>query len=221
MGVEAIQGRLLRDVGSASRGAATSRPRPLTVNQPAANAPFWGDYGQLWDLVRLAGIELPGVAKVTGKGFDQRVDRRAIPGQKGAKYTHYGCEPADIEIELQLWEAEHLDAFKRLVSIIKPKNGKMEAHAIYHPALDLYQIRSVLVLSSSLPSMNSQLVMEVTLRCKEYTSPSEAAKSAVTNPTQGPDAAGSLERRFHKQAIRDEVERQQKKPSSSAEAAAP
>jgi len=210
----------------ATRATTPKRPAaPLTVNQAPANTPWWGDYGAVWDVVRIAGIELPGVATVTGKGFEQKMDRRVIPGQKGKRFNHYGCDPADVEITLQLWEPEHLDGLKRLISIIKPKNGKATAHSIYHPALDLYQIRSVLVMSSSLPAMSHRGVMEVTLRCEEYVTPADASKSAVANVTQGPDAAGSMAGGRFKNAIAEKVDanaaKNAKKPSTDAAASAP
>jgi hypothetical protein len=198
------------------------RRQQLTVDPAPADSPWWEDSGDVWDTVRIAGITLPGVATVSGKGFEQRTDRRVIPGQKGKRMTTFGCDPADIEIELQLWEPEHLEGLKALIAVIKPRDGKAQAVSIYHPGLDLYQIRSVLVLSATVPTMKRS-VMGVTIRCVEHVA--ETKSAPVAKVVQKADVPGSMGpgtyRNDYVTKLDAEAARNAQKPSSSPDAAAP
>lgn len=154
-------------------------------------APFWGDYPGLWDQVQLAGIILPGLARLSGD-LEHRVDRRRIPGQDGERITHLGCKPAEIEITLRMWTEEHLNAFSSLAPVLRPqpKAAAPDPVDIVHPATHLYGIKAIQVLRISLPvPVGDGDVYEVKIRGVEFVPLRKGAKSKVKTPTSSTDIA--------------------------------
>lgn len=219
----------------------------------ASSAPFWGDQPDSWDAVYLAGVRIPGLCTVGGKGFEQRVDKKKTAGKHGAKITRTGNECADIDITVRMWTQEHLTAFEQLLKAVKPRKevratttktlpagNRWEAYAdqmvydgaspayrrlresqapaqatktstkviekavggavpIYHPALALFGISKVVVLSATLPEPSSQGEFQSRLKCIEYVeegkskSKVETVKSSAADPRimgLGPGAGG-------------------------------
>lgn len=143
-----------------------------------SDVPFWGEAPDAWNTVILAGITVPGIAKVGGKAFDIRMDRKSIPGEHGEKQTTLGREPCDPEIEVRLWTADHLTAFLSIVKAFMPKSQSALPPPIdaIHPALAMFRIKAVRVMSCSFPEEHEPGVFVVKMRCREFIRGSKTTK---------------------------------------------
>jgi len=87
--------------------------------------PFWGNYPATYETVRFAkNILLPGHCKVTGKGFAQKLQRDSPAGTHGHKVKQSGIQAAKFQISVRMWTAEHLEAFARLIPLLKQQRYK-------------------------------------------------------------------------------------------------
>lgn len=92
------------------------------IASSTGGVPFWGDDPTSWDTVILAGMKLPGIAKVKGR-CRRGHERKRIAGKHGATFTFTGDEPMEFDISLKLWTAEHLrtfTTFARQLKSLKP-----------------------------------------------------------------------------------------------------
>ena len=87
--------------------------------EATSGSPFWEDNPDAWDAVYLGGMRIPGLCAVSGKGFEQRIDKKKTAGKHGAKLTHTGNDCADFEIAVRMWTPEHLRDFERLMRELK------------------------------------------------------------------------------------------------------
>jgi hypothetical protein len=223
-----------------------------TGEKTAAAAPFWGDNPDAWDAVFIANVRLPGLAKVGGKGFEQRVDAKKTAGKHGASITRTGNEPARVEIQVQLWTEEHLVAYEKLIRQVKPRKAEYKTVTkatydttpkvhrrtvsvgyaggrastswdyeeeqmtltiekkrvetakeiggpvdIYHPALAIFGIRSVVVLSATLPEYGDKGIYSSRIECIEYVAPAQS-KAAVDTARKSKADITSLPTAFGK-----------------------
>lgn len=144
--------------------------------------PFWGDDPDAWDTIFFAGEAAPGLAKVTGE-VKNRVDKKMLPGTNGAKMTHIGYEPAEVDVELRLWMPEQLKAFADLVKQLRPRRNSPPPVTVNHPALALYEIRSAQMLSIGLPEYDDHAdCYRVKMKLREYvTSGNQKSKVKTAN----------------------------------------
>jgi hypothetical protein len=131
--------------------------------------PFWGDNPAAWERIVLDGYRVPGVAKVGGKAFEVKADKKKAPGESGASTTVLGRNPCEPEITVQLWTAKHLSDFCQVIASFLPKNRTALPYAVdvFHPALVMYRIRSIYIMSSSYPEERTPGVYEVKLKFLE------------------------------------------------------
>lgn len=146
---------------------------------PASGVPFWGDHPSTWDKVVIAGITLPGLARVTGE-LEQVIDKKKKPGRDGAKLSLLGWEPTKVEILLELWTGDQLAALESFLRIIRAKvtpappsaatsaSYRDAAVDIYYPSLELMQIRSVLIYSVGLLQRGDQDTYTLKLKALEF-----------------------------------------------------
>lgn len=126
-----------------------------------------------WAVVKLAGQVLPGLCAVRGKR-GQRFDVKRVKGADFATLTKQGYDPADITIVHRIWTPQHLYALWQIMPIleaptlVKP-DGTLDAVDIYHPALALRDVRSVVVKSISFLHPSQVVdVMEEEFELMEY-----------------------------------------------------
>jgi hypothetical protein len=84
------------------------------------DAPYFGETGALWDVVTIAGYELPGAASVTGTAFKHRTDNKTTAGKHGSTVTLQGYDAAAFEVTLRMWTQAQLDTFRKLLAHLKP-----------------------------------------------------------------------------------------------------
>lgn len=89
--------------------------------------PFWGTDPRAYDTVIFAkNIILPGVCRMTGKGFAQRLQRDRPPGKHGTSVKQLGIQAAKFEIHVRMWTEEHLRNFEKLVPLLKQQRFTVE-----------------------------------------------------------------------------------------------
>ena len=131
--------------------------------------PFWGDEPKAYDSMFIASQLVPGLVRVTGKGYEQKIDRKTIPGHKGEKLTQIGQGPAEIDIDVALWTAKHLRDMQGIVNIIQkaltdpdPDPNDVPGYKkhtkkgpppleVYHPMLAFFNVTKLTFLRMSLP----------------------------------------------------------------------
>lgn len=205
---------------AAIAGGATAVPKsPSTPNDVAvtgptpqlAPVPFWDAYSRTlgdskdgdgsasnssfspWDVCALAGLALPGVAKVLVKA-KKRFDVKKSKGKNGATLTFTGYDPSELSIELRVWTPVHLNALASVMPMLKQKattTGGAQATAaqlamdINHPTTTLLGIHSVLIESvSGLEPADQKGVMRMQIRCLEYIPPSKTDVTATPSGAQ-------------------------------------
>lgn len=135
--------------------------------------PYWGDSPELWDVVKMGGIKMPGTARVTGK-VSRKVDVQPIPGdESGGTQTDLGYEGAKINVTVRMWTQAHLDAYEMFASHFRPKKDDKKPAPIdvIHPALGVVGIRSLTVIDVGIPEPAQQPGMyEATVELIEFIS---------------------------------------------------
>lgn len=168
--------------------------------------PFWdnderGYEGPLyssnaWDVVELGGQKLPGVWTAQAVA-SKRVDEKQAAGSHAATPTFLGKKPAEVTLTGYIWTPAQLKLWNDIVELIWPppcllpmdaKKAKAfkrkldnTALDIYHPALAMLRISSVIVeaIPSPAPGRNSG-ERTVVIKCREFVARSKkTASSAV------------------------------------------
>lgn len=118
----------------------------------SSSTPFWANAPGVWDNVTLGRFVLPGVCAVKGK-IARRKDRKKITGIAGNVLTDVGAAAAEINVQLRMWTPQHWDDFKELALMIRPgpNSPPPKAFDIAHPAVSVFGIKSVELLSATLP----------------------------------------------------------------------
>lgn len=88
------------------------------IQTPSSGVPFWGEDPISWDTVFIAGVRLPGLAKVTGNTKRRHV-KKNVPGKHGSTVTFTGDEPTEFTVTVRLWTPEHLADFAKVVQFLK------------------------------------------------------------------------------------------------------
>ncbi len=99
---------------------------------------------ELYDIVVIAGVASPGVAKVSRGGRKYKWDKKDGPGTAGANVTFRGIDLCEFSIELTMWNSEQLaawDVWRDLwqwdpTKKVKGKTPKIQPVDIMHPILD-------------------------------------------------------------------------------------
>lgn len=109
-----------------------------------------------WDVLILAGLESPGICKLTvpsrETGWDQQQGKDGAPGES----VQNGTKGAEIQCEFYLWEDPanpdldmfaEWETFRETILKLPVKKAQPKALDIYHPALEGKNITSVVVKS--------------------------------------------------------------------------
>lgn len=136
----------------------------------SSSVPFWGDSPESWNTVIIGGIRIPGIASISGKAFEVRADKKSIPGEHGEKMTTLGREPCDPEITLKLWTPQQLKDFLTIVKLFLPKSHRQLPPPVdvIHPALAIFKVRSLRIMSCTFPEEKEKDVFELKLKCREF-----------------------------------------------------
>ena len=144
--------------------------------------PFWEDNPELWDRVKIAGLTLPGLARVEAK-LGSQVETKHPPGQDGVDITDLGYDPATVDVTLILWEAVHLEKLEEILPKLRPLKGDPRKHTeVVHPSLTMLGIRYLYVKEiGTLKDGQVEGTKEMALNFIEFYP--ETRKNAVTKKT--------------------------------------
>jgi hypothetical protein len=138
------------------------------------------DDPESWNTVVLAGIKVPGLAKVVGN-VSRKLDVKNAKGVDGATVTDDGADPSKIEITILLRSRAEWASFQQLIPLLNPnvKKGTAAAIDVSYPSLSLYGIRQMYVEEMSTPVDGSvSQTKEVTIRGMGWLPPPAKPKSS-------------------------------------------
>ena len=145
----------------------------------------WGTAGKdptpqlgAWDVVDVAGVVLPGLAKVAGPGVEHAIDIKKSPGKNGATITDLGRSLGKFTITLILWSTSQWDEFKKARGMLQPlsRTGQLQALKVRHPAINVLGIDSLYFTRVGVPRPGSIVgSYEVELECLEFRLPQTGA----------------------------------------------
>lgn len=79
------------------------------------------DQWSAWDKMTIAGRDVPGHVVVFGRNT-RRVDDPAVAGLDGARLTHLGYDPSEVDITVTLWTPGQWEDWQTdILPLIKPK----------------------------------------------------------------------------------------------------
>jgi hypothetical protein len=124
---------------------------------------------------------IPGVARVS-VNTQIREDVAEVEGEDGAQVTTLGYDPAEIKVEVQLWEASQYDKLKAILELYRPRrNHKPQPVDAVHPKLLLHGIRQVYLFKIQDEPYTSKEGYRLTLSLREWWSETKK-KATATNP---------------------------------------
>lgn len=91
--------------------------------------PFWGDSPRPYDSMRIGDYYVPGLVRISGKGYEQKLDRKSIPGHKGEKLTQLGRGVAEIDIDIAIWTAQHLEDLEDIIRLVCQESHLVQTQA--------------------------------------------------------------------------------------------
>ncbi len=136
-----------------------------------------------WDVVILAGQELPGYAKVDVV-LPTGLDVQKARGAKGATIRDTGDNPAKVKIRTALEDREELDALQAMVPLLRPR-GKTSARdplTIVHPNANFWGITAICIEEVSSPHPTALGGWEIVIDAIEWLPPAKV-KSQAKSPT--------------------------------------
>ena len=138
-----------------------------------------------WDVVDVAGVVLPGLAKVSGPGVEHAIDVKKSPGKNGATITDLGRSLGKFTITLLLWSATQWDEFKQVRGMLQPlsRSGQLQALKVRHPAINALGIDSLYFTRVGVPRPGSAIgTYEIELECLEFRLPQQTSTGGAQTP---------------------------------------
>lgn len=147
-----------------------------------------------YDVMRLAGLAVPGKSLVTCKKA-QRVDKRHSPGYSGANATMLGFDAAEVDLEIHVWTEQQFiqltAMFLYLTQLItaaqvQPRGTVQGAIECQHPKLSMLGIQKLYVRQLFPPDpSDTPGMMKARIRFDEF-SPATRGSSATINAAPPP-----------------------------------
>ena len=138
-----------------------------------------------WDVVDVAGVVLPGLAKVSGPGVEHAIDVKKSPGKNGATITDLGRSLGKFTITLLLWSATQWDEYKQGRGMLQPlsRSGQLQALKVRHPAINALGIDSLYFTRVGVPRPGSAVgTYEIELECLEFRLPQQTSTGGAQTP---------------------------------------
>lgn len=180
------------------------------------------DY-ELYDSLILAGVQSPGVCKVSMTSRDLGWSNASAPGSDGAESTLTGAKLAEFEVEFLLWqgdsEVSHFMLWPGFRAVLQTpvSKGDPKALDIFHPQLTELGITSVVVQSWTEPTPNGDGSATAKVKFIEYSAGTKDRPgngkmngSKATTPGGGGKKPGEIqgitEEEDKNKALREELE---------------
>ena len=135
-------------------------------------ASMLGATARMWDELWLGGALVPGVATVSGKGIERKIDTKNPKGASGASIKDEGDELTEFDIAIMQWSDAQRDAFVAdFLPFITPrrKGGPKTPIETYHPVLELVGVTRIYVKGIPIPEHDKRKgTITWTLKCIEW-----------------------------------------------------
>ena len=140
--------------------------------------PFWATSPEVWDTLVLAGVSMPGVARVA-VSRTRKLEIKGARGSDGAVYTITGYDPAEVSITLTMHtEAQFVEAVKILEAlgpgVASAKKAKSLAVDISHPQTQLGAPISSIIIESVAHDMPDNGIFTLQIKAHEFLPAKEA-----------------------------------------------
>lgn len=154
-----------------------------------------------WQIFRINGISLPGIATVSGCVSASKLDVRNGTGTSGATVVYQGDEPKAFTVELHLLEPDDYDAWLtgpgRTVLLTPPTGKNPKSFSVDHPACQECGITSCIKAEVGQGERQDDLSYKVKISLQPTPPPKPASGTPKGSPTQGgsndaPSAADAL-----------------------------
>lgn len=180
------------------------KPVPLVAPGSSSTPPAISVNPDAWNSIVIGGVDWPGNARIVGLKR-HRKDLHGAPGTSQEKQVSMGMASAPFTIILTIADEPNDDTqwqcfATQLVPALLPKVAKINQPIdVYHPALEVYRIRSLSLEDMTLPQLRGSDpdILEVTIRVREY-APSKAKKivTLATSLVKIGQGFGGLASRF-------------------------
>jgi len=142
-----------------------------------------------WDILRLGGVRIPGIAKVKGK-LGSGLDVKKPKGGKKATIKDDGDPPGELDVELSMSHQDVVE-FAEIIPVLRAitKDGARDPLQVEHPEAYLWGINNVTVgdIDSDHPDQGGR--KKITLKLIEW-APAPAAVKASKKAPDGSEAGG-------------------------------
>lgn len=151
----------------------------------------------IWDFAIVGSVRTPGLCVVHEFKRKHEFDVKKSKGVYGATITFVGRPPAQGSMTFKLWQSQHFADLKDFLPNLKydPTKSTVTAIDIYHPSLDLIDIRSVVCESIRNPINEGGQLWTCGIELLEYYPPppvSAVATPTTSTPDTDPDKPGEL-----------------------------
>lgn len=173
------------------------------------------DTPELYDVLFLAGVETPGLCKLSMPELDEGWEKQESKGSSGGETVHNGAKLVEFEAEIYLWKEfggfdwfAEWESFKPILQTPIQKNAS-KALDIYHPQLEGLGIGSVVVKSRTEPQPDGKGGATVKIKFLQYAPPKpKAAGKPKGSAGAGGGAGGGSEgaKPDPNQDLKDEIE---------------
>lgn len=146
---------------------------------------------QAFDVVKIAGVECPGICVLTGFARSAEWDIKKGRGTKGGTATLSQLPPSKGSIEFSLWtdaQFEFWNTTYRKLFIVDPTRKGGSAMDIYHPALAEIGVHSVVVEEIGALEHKGKGLYSITVKVIEYLPP---PKKTITSTPSGSKSGGN------------------------------
>lgn len=136
-----------------------------------------------WGNLTLGSNMLPGKWEVEGEAA-RKVDVKERKDQDGAIIKDQGYSNAEITLVGRIFDKDQFDKLQKALKEIHPrrKGAARDPLAVVHPALDTIGVSLVYVLAIEAPKLDERGIVEVRIRCLEWTAQPKATAKHKPKP---------------------------------------
>lgn len=171
-----------------------------------------------WHVFRVAGVRLPGIAKVTGCVDSSKLDVRKGKGSTGVTVVYDGDDTKTFKVELHLLTEEDLDEWdtgegRRILST--PPTGKNAfAFAVDHPKCQYAKITQAIKKEIGAPEEQDDGSHKVLIELQPTTPAKPASGTPKGSVTKGSDYSNPPSSKSKADELQEELERQLKEAAA-------